>query len=78
MWEFIKDFYNTLGNGDKAAWAQALGTVLAILATGLIAIWQSKIQYKNSRELQAIQDLNKEIILTQAVVKIIENSAARV
>ena len=77
MWEFL-DFLPNLGNGDKAGWAQAVGTILAIFGAGAIAAWQAKLQYKNSLKLQAIQDKNKEIVLTESVVEIIKNSASRV
>lgn len=74
----ILEFFCKLEDGDKAGWLQAIGTVLAILASGWIAVWQAKKQYKNSLRLQDIQDKNKEIILTESVVEIIKNSAARV
>ena len=67
-----------MGTGDMAAWAQAIGTFLAILAAGLIATCQSQSQYQNSLKLQKIQDWNKEVILCEAVVEIIKNSAERV
>lgn len=74
----ILEFFSKLENGDKAGWLQAIGTVVAILASGWIAVWQANKQYKNSLRLQDIQDKNKEIILTESVVEIIKNSAARV
>ena len=73
----IVEFFYRLEDGDKAGWLQAIGTVLAILASGWIAVWQAKKQYKNSLRLQDIQDKNKEIILTESVVEIIKNSATR-
>lgn len=78
MWELLVDFLAKLGSGDKAGWAQAIGTILAIFGSGAIAVWQAKSQYKNSLKLQNIQDKNKEIVLTESVVEIIKNSAARV
>ncbi len=74
----ILDFFCNLQNGDKAGWIQAIGTVLAILASSWIAAWQAKSQYKNSLKLQNIQDKNQEIVLTESVVAIIKNSASRV
>lgn len=78
MWESLLEFINGLGDGDKAGWAQAIGTILAILASGSIAICQSKSQYQNSLKLQNIQEKNKELILTESVVEVIKNSAVRV
>lgn len=77
MWESINGFISGLSNGDKAGWAQAIGTVLAIFASGWIANRQSKTQYKNSLKLQDMQDKNKELVLTESVVQIIKNSAVR-
>ena len=74
----ICEFFSKLDNGDLAGWAQAIGTVLAIIVSGWIAVWQAKKQYENSLRLQNIQDKNKEIVLTEAVVEVIKNSAARV
>ena len=74
----IDEFFSTLGKGDLAGWTQAVGTILAILASGWIAVWQAKKQYKNSLMLQGDQDKNKEIVLTEAVIEIFKNSAARV
>jgi len=67
-----------MSTGDMAAWAQAGGTFLAILVAGLIATCQSQSQYQNSLKLQKIQDWQKEVVLCEAVVEIIKNSAARV
>jgi hypothetical protein len=78
MWNEFLDFCITLENGDKAGWVQAFGAISAIFASGLIASCQAKSQYKNSLNLQNIQDKNKELILTEAVVEIIKNSVARV
>lgn len=76
--DLILDFFYKLNNGDKAGWIQALGSVFAILASGLIAAWQAKSQYKNSLRLQRIQEKNKEIVLTESVIEIIRNSASNV
>ena len=76
--DHLLEFFSQLENGDKAGWLQAIGTILAILASGWIAAWQAKSQYKNSLKLQDIQDQNKEIVLTKSVVEIFKNSAARV
>lgn len=67
-----------MSNGDMAAWAQAIGTFLAILVAALIATCQSQSQYQNSLKLQKIQDWQKEVVLCEAVVEIIKNSAERV
>ena len=74
----INEFFSTLGKGDLAGWTQAVGTILAIFASGWIASRQAKSQYINSLRLQNIQDKNKQIVLTEVVVQIIKNSAARV
>ncbi len=76
--ESILEFFCKLNDGDKAGWLQAIGAILAIFASGWIASRQAKSQYRNSLRLQNIQDKNKQIVLTEVVVQIIKNSAARV
>ncbi len=78
MWEAIKAFVGSLDKGDMAGWAQAIGTIFAIFASGWIASCQAKSQYQNSLKLQGIQDKNQQTLLTGVVVEIIKNSSERV
>lgn len=74
----IFDWLSNLSASDWAAWAQAIGTFVAIFFAARIATKQSDRQFKSSLSLQRIQDAEEKLMLTEAVLGIFKNVVVRV
>jgi hypothetical protein len=77
-------FLGEMSSSEWAAWVQAIGSVVAILASAGIAIWQSRQQYRTSLEvlrtehrlarLEAARTLST---LSHNCLRLIQHSAQR-
>jgi len=74
----ISEIFCKLSASDWAAWIQAVGVFFAIYCASNAASKQSEKQYKNSIRLQAIDDYEKRLMLTESVAEIFNNTKARI
>ena len=68
-------FLSNLTSSEWAAWIQAVGSVIAILAATLIAIGQSKSQHKNAILLHRTEQLSNQRNLAKTLFILAKNSA---
>ena len=62
-----------LSSGDLAAWVQAIGTIIAVLASAGIAIWQSKAQHQSSLALHKAERRSAQIELAKTLFILCRN-----
>jgi hypothetical protein len=66
---------SNLSSGELASWTQAIIASVAIVATGGLALWQAKAQYRGARQIQ----LNDEVSgrrRTAAALRVLADAAA--
>lgn len=68
-------FFSNITSAEWAAWVQAVGSVLAIIAAAWIAIHQSNLQHKNSIDLHKIQKLTEQTDITRTLSVLAVNSS---
>lgn len=66
---------SNLTSSELASWVQAIGSVLAIFASALIAIFQSKKQYQNAQALYKDEQRHIRIELAKTLAILSRNSA---
>lgn len=68
-------FFSNLTSAEWAAWVQAVGSVLAIIAAAWIAIHQANLQHKNTLYLHKTEKLTEQTDITKTLLVLAENSA---
>jgi hypothetical protein len=71
-----KSVAELLWSQEGAGWAQAVGTLVAIAATGMIANWQHQKTLEIERSRLAREEFASRTLLTIALSEIVENAAA--
>jgi len=70
--------FTNLSNTELAAWIQAVGSILAIIAAFLIAFLQSRAQYKNSLALRREEQQSARVSIAKTLSVLAKNSAKAV
>lgn len=60
-------FVSNLTSSELASWVQAVGSIFAIIAATLIAVWQSKKQYENAQSLYENEQRHSRIELAKTL-----------
>jgi len=68
-------FLSNLTSGESAAWVQAVGSVIAIIAAAWIAIHQASLQHKNALELHKIEKRTEQIDIMKTLSVLAVNSS---
>lgn len=66
-------FCNGLSSAEWAAWVQAICSVVAIIATGGFAIYQSRSQYKTAMGMYQIEKRHAHLEMARAIGKLASN-----
>lgn len=61
-------------SSELAAWVQAIGSILAILAATLIAIWQSRAQHRSARILYKEEQRHARVEISKTLLSLAKNS----
>ena len=64
-----------LTSAELAAWVQAIGSVVAIIAAALIAIWQGRIQYRNALAIHRAEQRHTRVELSKTLYVLASNYA---
>jgi hypothetical protein len=67
-----------LTSAELAAWVQAVGSVLAILAAALIAIWQSRAQHRSAMQLHRAEKRQARVELSKTLSVLAKNCSKAV
>ena len=67
-----------LTSAELAAWVQAVGSVLAIVAAALIAIWQSRSQHRSAMQLHRAEQRHARVELSKTLSMLAKNCAKAV
>lgn len=67
-------FPTDLTSTEWAAWVQAIGSIVAILAATIIAIWQSKRQHESAFALHKEEQRHNQLEQAKALLTICQNS----
>lgn len=62
-----------LTSADWAAWAQAVGTIFAVLAAAGIAVWQSRRQHRSAMLLHSEEQRHARVSLARSLLVIAHN-----
>lgn len=68
-------FLPNLTNAEWAAWVQALGSVVAIVAAAWIAIHQAKLQHQNALHLHMTEQRTARVEIAKTLSVLAENSS---
>lgn len=63
------------GTSEIAAWVQAIGSILAIIAAAWIAIWQSRTQHRSAMALYKAEQRHTHAELSKTLLVLAKNSA---
>lgn len=61
-----------LWSQEASGWAQAIGAVAAIFASGAVATWQSRRQFEDARRLDSLTRSAGEIKMIEAIAGIVD------
>ncbi len=64
-----------LTSSELAAWVQAIGSVLAIIAAAWIAVWQGRKQYRTALALHREEQRHTRVEVAKTLSVLAENSA---
>lgn len=64
-----------LTSSELAAWVQAIGSVVAIIAAASIAVWQGRKQYRNALALHRAEQRHTRVELAKTLSVLAKNSA---
>jgi hypothetical protein len=67
-----------LSSAELAAWVQAIGSILAIIAAFLVAILQSRFQHKNALALRKEEKRDARLEITRTLLTLARNCAKAV
>ena len=68
-------FLSNLTSAEWAAWVQAVGSVIAIVAAAWIAIHQAKLQHKNALDLHKTEKRSEQTDITKTLSVLAKNSS---
>lgn len=69
-------FLTNLTSAEWAAWVQAIGSVVAIIAAALIAIHQAKLQHRNALQLHMAEQQSAKLDIAKTLLVLATNSSS--
>lgn len=66
-------FTTDLNSSELAAWVQAVGTILAVLAAAAIAVWQSKKQHESALALLKAEKRHAKVEQAKTLLTLSQN-----
>lgn len=68
-------FFSNLTSAEWAAWVQAIGSVVAIVAAAWIAVHQAKLQHKSALDLHKVEKRIEQTDITKTLSVLAVNSS---
>lgn len=68
-------FFTNLTSAEWAAWVQAIGSILAIIAAAWIAIHQAKLQHQNALQLHITEQQSAKLDIANTLFVLATNSS---